>query len=163
MGKLEQVRSMDQTGPQLLIIQGLRELNETMKALPDAVAQAVAGPLEPMDRLQQQVLAAVKAYEETNRKLMSSWQRVIEASEALARAADRAAEAAPSLWQEMLKLVLAGVIAAMLVGGGRAVFDRLLPPTEVRQELEAYRVMWQKATPKERELMQQIIERPNPS
>lgn len=65
----------------------------------------------------------------------------------------------PVLWQ-VLGLIAAGTMGALLAATGQVALDRLVPPSAEIQELETYRKAWAKATTKERELIQKIVNRP---
>jgi hypothetical protein len=82
----------------------------------------------------------------------------------MTKAADQLTEAAnkvrPSLWRQTLGLILAGVVGAMLVATGQVGLNRLVPPSDVQEAADWANAIWSKATPKERELLKQIVNRP---
>ena len=56
-------------------------------------------------------------------------------------------------------LAAAGAVGGLLVMTGQVAFDRLVPPSAVQAEAEAFRVIWHNATESERVLMQRIGQR----
>lgn len=70
MTKLETVRALNDSGPQLQIVESVRTLqqsvrlmHEDLKHLPDAISAETAQALEPLARLQQEVMQVLEAYD----------------------------------------------------------------------------------------------------
>jgi chromosome segregation ATPase len=63
-------------------------------------------------------------------------------------------------WQRMLFLVCLGCIGGLAAAGGQVVFERLVPPSAMQKRLALWDEVWAKATPKEQELIQKIVDRP---
>lgn len=225
MTKLETVRALNDSGPQLQIVQTVRTLQqavslmrEDLKRLPGAVSTETAQALEPLARLRQDVTQVLEAYDKVTAiqrktldeltqqmsasaaqafeqkagkldatisdlsrslsglktslssmeqtaqqvaslpgKLASAQQRMTEAADQLTEAAN---ETRPRLWRQALGLILAGAVGAMLAATGQVALNRLVPPSDVQQTADWANTVWSKATPKERELLKQIANRP---
>ena len=225
MTKLETVRALNDSGPQLQIVESVRTLqqslslmHEDLKRLPVAVSTETAQTLEPLARLQQDVTQVLEAYDKVTaiqRKTLDELTQQMSASAAkafeqkageldktisdlsnslsgletsissmkqtaeqvadlpgnlvsaqqnMAQAAIKLTEAAnetrPRLWRQALGLMLAGAVGAMLVATGQVALNRLVPPSDVQQTADWANAIWNKATPKERELLEQIVNRP---
>ena len=225
MTKLETVRALNDSGPQLQIVESVRTLqqsvslmHEDLKRLPGAVSTETAQTLEPLARLQQDVTQVLEAYdkvtaiqrktldeltqqmsasaaqafeqkagkldatisdlsrslsglktslssmEQTAQQVATLPAKLATAQQSMSKAADQLTEAAnetrPSLWQQALGLILAGTVGALLVGIGQAGLSRLVPPSDVQQKADWATSLWDKANPKEREWLKQIVNRP---
>lgn len=225
MTKLETVRALNDSGPQLQIVESVRTLqqavrlmHEDLKHLPDAISAETAQALEPLARLRQDVTQVLEAYdkvtaiqrktldeltqqmsasaaqafeqkagkldatisdlsrslsglkasissmEQTAQQVASLPDRLRSAQKDMTRAADHLIEAAnetrPRLWRQALALILAGAVGGMAVATGQAALNRLVPPSDVQQTADWANTVWSKATPKERELLKQIVNRP---
>ena len=225
MTKLETVRALNDSGPQLQIVESVRTLqqslslmHEDLKRLPVAVSTETAQTLEPLARLRQDVTQVLEAYDKVTaiqRKTLDELTQQMSASAAqafeqkageldktisdlsnslsgletsissmkqtaeqvadlpgnlvsaqqnMAQAAIKLTEAAnetrPRLWRQALGLILAGAVGAMLVATGQVALNRLVPPSDVQQTADWANAIWNKATPKERELLEQIVNRP---
>ena len=225
MTKLETVRALNDSGPQLQIVESVRTLqqsvslmHEDLKRLPGAVSTETAQTLEPLARLRQDVTQVLEAYDKVTaiqRKTLdelteqmsvsaakaferkageldktisdlsnslsgletsiSSMKQTAEqvadlpgnlvsAQKDMTQAANKLTEAAnetrPRLWRQALGLILAGAVGAMLVATGQVALNRLVPPSDVQQTADWANAIWNKATPKERELLEQIVNRP---
>ena len=71
MTKLETVRALNDTGPQLQIVESIRTLqqavtlmHEDLNQLPDAISEQTAQALAPLERLRQEVLRIAEAYDQ---------------------------------------------------------------------------------------------------
>jgi len=225
MTKLETVRALNDSGPQLQIVESVRTLqqslslmHEDLKRLPVAVSTETAQTLEPLARLQQDVTQVLEAYdkvtaiqrktldeltqqmsasaaqafeqkagkldatisdlsrslsglktslssmEQTAQQVATLPGKLASAQQGMTKAADQLIEAAnetrPRLWRQALGLILAGAVGAMLVATGQVALNRLVPPSDVQQTADWANAIWNKATPKERELLEQIVNRP---
>ncbi len=225
MTKLETVRALNDSGPQLQIVESVRTLqqslslmHEDLKRLPVAVSTETAQTLEPLARLQQDVTQVLEAYdkvtaiqrktldeltqqmsasaaqafeqkagkldatisdlsrslsglktslssmEQTAQQVATLPGQLASAQQGMTKAADQLIEAAnetrPRLWRQALGLILAGAVGAMLVATGQVALNRLVPPSDVQQTADWANAIWNKATPKERELLKQIVNRP---
>ena len=225
MTKLETVRALNDSGPQLQIVESVRTLQqavslmrEDLKQLPGAVSTETAQTLEPLTRLRQDVTQVLEAYdrvtaiqrktldeltqqmstsaaqafeqkagkldatisdlsrslsglksslssmEQTAQQVATLPAKLATAQQSMSKAADQLTEAAnetrPSLWQQALGLILAGTVGALLVGIGQAGLSRLVPPSDVQQKADWATSLWDKANPKEREWLKQIVNRP---
>jgi len=225
MTKLETVRALNDSGPQLQIVESVRTLqqsvslmHEDLKRLLGAVSTETAQALEPLARLRQDVTQVLEAYDEVTaiqRKTLDELTQQMSASAAqafeqkvgkldatisdlsrslsglktslssmeqtaqqvatlpgkltsaqqsMSKAADQLTEAAnetrPRLWRQVLGLILAVAVGAMLVATGQVALNRLVPPSDVQQTADWANTIWSKATPKERELLKKIVNRP---
>ena len=225
MTKLETVRALNDSGPQLQIVESVRTLqqslslmHEDLKRLPVAVSTETAQTLEPLARLQQDVTQVLEAYdkvtaiqrktldeltqqmsasaaqafeqkagkldatisdmsrslsglktslssmEQTAQQVATLPGKLASAQQGMTKAADQLTEAAnetrPRLWRQALGLILAGAVGAMLVATGQVALNRLVLPSDVQQTADWANAIWNKATPKERELLEQIVNRP---
>ncbi len=78
-----------------------------------------------------------------------------------ARALTKAAQdVSPSPWVVLSQMAGAALLAALLVVAGQAVSSRILPPSETQRNADNFLRIWGNATPKERESIQQIANRP---
>ena len=70
----------------------------------------------------------------------------------------------PPLWKRLATMtavaMLAGAIGSLAAATGHRVSEQLVPPSAEQKELASFRALWRKATKEERELMQQIANRP---
>lgn len=225
MTKLETVRALNDSGPQLQIVESVRTLqqsvslmHEDLKRLPGAVSTETAQALEPLARLRQDVTQVLEAYdkvtaiqrktldeltqqmsasaaqafeqkagkldatisdlsrslsglktslsgmEQTAQQVATLPGKLASAQQGMTKAADQLIEAAnetrPRLWRQALGLILAGAVGAMLAATGQVALNRLVPPSDVQQTADWANTIWSKATPKERELLKQIANRP---
>jgi len=225
MTKLETVRALNDSGPQLQIVESVRTLqqsvslmHEELKRLPVAISTETAQTLEPLARLRQDVTQVLEAYdkvtaiqrktldeltqqmsasaaqtfeqkagkldatisdlsrslsglktslgrmEQTAQEMATLPGKLASAQQNMTKAADQLTEAAnetrPSLWRQALGLILAGAVGAMLVATGQITLNRLVPPNDVQQTADWANAIWSKTTPKERELLKQIVNRP---
>lgn len=90
-------------------------------------------------------------------KLASAQQGMTKAADQLTKAAN---ETRPRLWRQVLGLILAGAVGAMLSAGGQVVLSRLVPPSDVQKAAAWANAIWSKASLEERELIEQIVNRP---
>lgn len=225
MTKLETVRALTDSGPQLQIVESVRTLQQAvslmhddLKRLPGAVSTETAQALEPLAWLRQDVMQVLDAYDEVTaiqrkaldeltqqmgvsaaqafeqkavkldatisdlsrsllglKSSLSSMEqtaqqvatlpgKLVSAQQCMTKAADQLTEAAnetcPRLWQQALGLMLAGAVGAMVVATGQVALNRLVPLSDVQQTADWANAIWSKATPKERELLEQIVNRP---
>jgi chromosome segregation ATPase len=225
MTKLEIVRALNDSGPQLQIVESIRILqqsvslmHEDLKSLPGAISTETAQALEPLARLRQDVMRAIQAYdavtaaqrkamdeltqemslkaaqafeqkageldatisdlsssllalktslssmEQPAKKLAALPSKLARSQQDMKEAADQLIETAnqarPRLWRQTLGLILAGAVAAMLVATGQVVLNRLVPPSDLQRTANWANEVWSKATPQQRELLNQIAEQP---
>lgn len=159
--------------------QSLDELTKEMTSKAsqafEAKAQSLHAPLGALEAKAQDLSTSIQKLTGTASQIAGLPQRLTTAAGSMtsaastlntsARALQEAAESLrPPLWKRLGTVaavaVLAGAAGAMLPETGRAALSRLLPPAAEQQELATFRAMWRKATPKERESMQEIARRP---
>ena len=107
---------------------------------------------------------SLSSMEQTAQQVASLPGKLTSAQQGMTKAADQLTEAAnetrPRLWRQALGLILAGAVGAMLAATGQVALNRLVPPSDVQQTADWANTIWSKATPKERELLKQIVNRP---
>ena len=107
---------------------------------------------------------SISSMKETAEQVVALPGNLVSAQQNMAQAAIKLTEAAnktrPRLWRQALGLILAGAVGAMLVATGQVALNRLVPPSDVQQTADWANAIWNKATPKERELLEQIVNRP---
>ena len=107
---------------------------------------------------------SISRMKETAGQVVALPGNLVSAQQNMAQAAIKLTEAAnktrPRLWRQALGLILAGAVGAMLVATGQVALNRLVPPSDVQQTADWANAIWNKATPKERELLEQIVNRP---
>ena len=107
---------------------------------------------------------SISSMKETAGQVVALPGNLVSAQQNMAQAAIKLTEAAnktrPRLWRQALGLILAGAVGAMLVATGQVALNRLVPPSDVQQTADWANAIWNKATPKERELLEQIVNRP---
>jgi len=127
------------------------KLDESIQAM-KACTQKVQIELADIERTMSRVAALPG-------KLESAGRDMAQASERLTASAE---QVRPSIWWRMLGLILAGVAGGMVAGIGQAGFERLVPPSETQASAQTAVMLWERATPQERELLKQIVRRPAP-
>ncbi len=107
---------------------------------------------------------SISSMKETAGQVVALPGNLVSAQQNMAQAAIKLTEAAnktrPRLWRQALGLILAGAVGAMLVATGQVALNRLVLPSDVQQTADWANAIWNKATPKERELLEQIVNRP---
>lgn len=211
MTKLEMVRRLDDTGPQLQIVTAVREMQISLQALPDAIAATVA-PLQaqaetmaqrldealaaqrraiealtaemaasaatsmreqtqalsrPLAQMKEQASALSQSVQRTEaalRRIEALPDRISSAAGEMRSAAaelrQAARDARPRWWPMLATAAGAALLAVLLAGIGQAALSRLVPPSDVQQKAATMDALWAKATPAERELLKQIVQRP---
>ena len=152
-----------------------RTLDELTQQMSASAAASMEQRVSQVDKTlrelgaQVQSLRAATAAAEASSKAMQALPRQIAASAAqaaeqmqssagdLAQQADRAR---PRRWLQALALVLAGLVGGLAAAAGQAGLSRLLPPGAVQERAAALDALWSRATPQERELLKQIVNRP---
>ena len=107
---------------------------------------------------------SISSMKETAEQVVALPGNLVSAQQNMAQAAIKLTEAAnktrPRLWRQALGLILAGAVGAMLVATGQVALNRQVPPSDLQQTADWANAIWNKATPKERELLEQIVNRP---
>lgn len=182
MSKMNSVKHLSDSAPQLEIVSRLRDLESNLQhldQLPDQIDQ-VLGIFETMTQAQRQALdemtqqqtqqlqGTIRGLADNLNKMSQSADRMHMVPEQMSQLIKRLNHAAttlerpdgPSLWTLFLALTLAGILGAGVALTGQHAFARLVPPDAVRQSADWATAVWSKATPQERELMQRIVNRP---
>jgi len=130
--------SMDTTLAKLASqVQGLKSTVASMEASSKGI-QALPQALDSSAR------AAAEQMRSSSRELASQAERV-----------------RPSPWRVWGQMLGAALLAALLVVGGQAVLNKPAPPSaEIQQRADQLSQLVRKSTPKERELLNQILSRP---
>ncbi|MGC9129229.1 MAG: hypothetical protein ACP5GA_10955, partial [Acidithiobacillus sp.] len=146
-------------------------IDETIEEMTHRAAQAFESKVKRLDGTIQTLAqsaaslrSSLNTMEQTAQKIEALPSRLATAQQSLTNAANRLIEAANEArqdwWFQLLMLILACMIGAATVGIGRAVFERLVPPSAVQRNANWAQTLWSKATPQERALMTQIVNRP---
>lgn len=146
----------------------LDELTQQMSASAAQAFEQKAGKLDAtisdLSRSLSGLKTSLSSMEQTAQQVATLPGKLASAQQGMTKAADQLIEAAnetrPRLWRQALGLILAGAVGAMLVATGQVALNRLVPPSDVQQTADWANTIWSKATPKERELLKQIANRP---
>lgn len=158
MTKLETVRALNNSGPQLQIVESVRSLQQDMKLLPEAVATEVVQALEP--------LRSLKPLAERMERSAQACQQAVQACQHAARQAEAMLTAVQKgYWRRRpVELGLAvllgatlGIVVAVVIGLG--VSRSQAPSVELQRQAAIARTLWAHATPKERRMMEDILKR----
>lgn len=141
-------------------------------ALTDTLAEA-AGPLlqqaaDPLTNAINRMNTALGEIEKSSNNLTENLNDIVQLPDKIEGQAENLQTAAlrvmPKWWKWLGALMLAGVMGGLVAGAGmeigRAALNRLVPPSDVQQAADWANTIWSKATPKERELLKQIVNRP---
>lgn len=109
--------------------------------------------------------ASIKRTEQAAGQMQALPKRLSSSQKAMTQAADELTLAAnktrPRIWRQVIGLVLAGAVGAVLVMTGQAAFERLLPKSAEQKNATWAAKVWSHATPKERRFLNQIASRPD--
>jgi ElaB/YqjD/DUF883 family membrane-anchored ribosome-binding protein len=186
MSKIETVKALNDSGPQLQVVESVQSLKRQISSLPEILRELtqenlveLAGLAGRMDTSMSALVKAMDAvlidtrekaestkrsFQAQEKALTASTKKTVEATKAAIEAAQESLKAAeesrPRWWRSLALAMLAGVISATIALTGAEAFDRLLPPAEVRASARHMAEIWAKATPKEQELIKKIYARP---
>lgn len=146
----------------------LDELTQQMSASAAKAFEQKAGELDKtisdLSNSLSGLETSISSMKETAEQVVALPGNLVSAQQNMAQAAIKLTEAAnktrPRLWRQALGLILAGAVGAMLVATGQVALNRLVLPSDVQQTADWANAIWNKATPKERELLEQIVNRP---
>ena len=146
----------------------LDELTQQMSASAAQAFEQKAGELDKtisdLSNSLSGLETSISSMKQTAEQVVALPGNLVSAQQNMAQAAIKLTEAAnktrPRLWRQALGLILAGAVGAMLVATGQVALNRLVPPSDVQQTADWANAIWNKATPKERELLEQIVNRP---
>lgn len=146
----------------------LDELTQQMSASAAKAFEQKAGELDKtisdLSNSLSGLETSISSMKQTAEQVADLPGNLVSAQQNMAQAAIKLTEAAnktrPRLWRQALGLILAGAVGAMLVATGQVALNRLVPPSDVQQTADWANAIWNKATPKERELLEQIVNRP---
>lgn len=146
----------------------LDELTQQMSASAAQAFEQKAGKLDAtisdLSNSLSGLETSISSMKETAGQVVALPGNLVSAQQNMAQAAIKLTEAAnktrPRLWRQALGLILAGAVGAMLVATGQVALNRLVLPSDVQQTADWANAIWNKATPKERELLEQIVNRP---
>lgn len=146
----------------------LDELTQQMSASAAQAFEQKAGKLDAtisdLSNSLSGLETSISSMKQTAEQVADLPGNLVSAQQNMAQAAIKLTEAAnktrPRLWRQALGLILAGAVGAMLVATGQVALNRLVPPSDVQQTADWANAIWNKATPKERELLEQIVNRP---
>lgn len=146
----------------------LDELTQQMSASAAQAFEQKAGKLDAtisdLSNSLSGLETSISSMKQTAEQVVALPDNLVSAQQNMAQAAIKLTEAAnktrPRLWRQALGLILAGAVGAMLVATGQVALNRLVLPSDVQQTADWANAIWNKATPKERELLEQIVNRP---
>lgn len=146
----------------------LDELTQQMSASAAQAFEQKAGKLDAtisdLSNSLSGLETSISSMKQTAEQVVALPGNLVSAQQNMAQAAIKLTEAAnktrPRLWRQALGLILAGAVGAMLVATGQVALNRLVLPSDVQQTADWANAIWNKATPKERELLEQIVNRP---
>lgn len=146
----------------------LDELTQQMSASAAQAFEQKAGELDKtisdLSNSLSGLETSISSMKQTAEQVVALPGNLVSAQQNMAQAAIKLTEAAnktrPRLWRQALGLILAGAVGAMLVATGQVALNRLVLPSDVQQTADWANAIWNKATPKERELLEQIVNRP---
>ena len=146
----------------------LDELTQQMSASAAKAFEQKAGELDKtisdLSNSLSGLETSISSMKQTAEQVADLPGNLVSAQQNMAQAAIKLTEAAnktrPRLWRQALGLILAGAVGAMLVATGQVALNRLVLPSDVQQTADWANAIWNKATPKERELLEQIVNRP---
>ena len=129
---------------------------------------ALAAVIEDLSKQSSGLQASMKALQSSTSKLSALPADLTKTTQYSARLMQNEAKeliqaahaARPTLWRTLGLLLAAAVLGSLLVAAGQVGLNRLLPPTATERDAEIFRVLWAKATPEERALMNQIVSKP---
>jgi len=134
---------------------------EAKAAALDKTLQGQQGQMQRMQQHLQALEASSKAMQALPRQIAASAAQAAEQMQSsagdLAQQADRAR---PRRWLQALGLVLAGAVGGVTAATGQVALNRLVQPSDVQERADAMQMLLERATPQERALMQQIVNRP---
>jgi len=135
---------------------------ETRAASMDQTLQALASQVQSLKTTMASMLASSQRLQALPQALDSAAREAAQqmqgSSQELARQAERVR---PSPWRVWGQMLGAALLAALLVVGGQAVLNKPAPPSaEIQQRADQLSQLVRKSTPKERELLNQILSRP---
>jgi DNA repair exonuclease SbcCD ATPase subunit len=125
-----------------------QQMSQRLKQIDKAISQ-LQQQLQPISQLPAALKRQATLLKEAREELETSSQQL----------SSRALKVRPAWWKRAASLAAAGAVGGLLVMTGQVAFDRLVPPSAVQAEAEAFRVIWQRATDQERQLMQRIGQR----
>lgn len=161
MNKIETVRRLSATeaGQRWSTVEEIRAFREEMRALPEALANRIAPLLLPWEEMKPLIGPLVQRMDvtATAAKSMESAARAM--TQTAASISLEVRQARPPWYERMLELAVAAALGVLLATLGTFAWDVLLNKQETRQAASTYNLIWQNATPKERGLLQEIVNR----
>lgn len=153
---------------------------QTLEALGQELTSQATAAMETraasMDQTLQALASQVQSLKTTMASMLASSQRLQALPQALDSAARAAAEqmrsssrelasqaerVRPSPWVTLGQTLGAAILGALLVAAGQAVLNKPAPASaEIQQRADQLSQLVRKSTPKERELLNQIVSRP---
>lgn len=183
MKGLDPILSMRQDVAQALeaFDQVTKAQRQTLEALGQELAASAAQSMErrasALDKSLQELASQVNSLQSSITTMQASAQRLQKLPGSLDSAAKSAAEdmrrsanelahqaqrVRPSMWRVWGQMLASSALAALLVVGGQAGLNKPAPPSaEIQQRADQLSQLVRKSTPKERELLNQILSRPD--
>lgn len=128
-------------------------------------AQRLGQTVQSQSHQTEKLARAVRGMGEALTDVQALPKRLQAAQQSMNEAAEQLQEAAASSrsrwWMPILQTVLGGLLAGLVVLGGMYALNRPAQPDAAQQRAATFgQQVWNKATPQERELLQQIANRP---
>lgn len=144
------------------------EISDRTVASMETKAAGLAKTMQDLDSQVQGLKSTVGSMEAASKGMQALPSKLASAATEAATAmqssagelALQAQKVRPSAWLTLGQLLAAAVLGSLLVAAGQVGLNRLLPPTATERDAENFRVLWAKATPQERALMNQIAAKP---
>lgn len=136
---------------------------ETRAASMDGTLQELASQVHSLQSSMSAMESSSKRLQALPASLDKSARTAAELLELSARELARQAERVrPSPWLVLGQMAGVAVLSSLLVVGGQAVLNKPAPPSaEIQQRADQLSQLVRKSTPKERELLNQILSRPD--
>jgi hypothetical protein len=135
---------------------------ETRAASMDQTLQALASQVQSLKTTMASMLASSQRLQALPQALDSAARAAAEQMRSSSRElASQAERVRPSPWVTLGQTLGAAILGALLVAAGQAVLNKPAPASaEIQQRADQLSQLVRKSTPKERELLNQIVSRP---
>lgn len=130
---------------------------QTLDNLTEEQRQQIEQLLKPISASAEQISGMKSTVDQMSTDLNKDLVKIKNATNEVHKTA---IAARPRFWKILLMLVASAALGAMLVAAGQTALNRLVPPSGVQQDATWAAVVWNKATPEERELLKKIVNRP---
>lgn len=136
-------------------------LTDTLAEAARPLLEQAAGPLTEAINIMNTTLGKI---EKSSNRLIENLDDIVQLPGKIEGQAEKLQTAAlrvmPKWWKWLGALILAGAVGGLVAATGQVALNRLVPPSDVQQTANWANAIWNKATPNERELLKQIVNRP---